>query len=295
MAMFSNPLEEALSILAEATWERLRDVKAFSAHTLPFDSVRLGEETITDLSMLDLRRKRLIRVIFLQTPKHIEADRGTDFEWWLGSNRGGWFRLAIQAKKLDLKTNRYSGLTQKTPTGMDQIEALEKYANGRADALYCFYNYYDSVDLSRHWHCCGRQPYRNPREQELGCTLAPSSLVQKAIDKHGAKNFEFIHNDKRTLPWQCLASCPKIQTALVSAAENLSDDPFPLIDPASSYYPQLPLSFQVQVSTRRSMLDDRPDDGAVRVEVLEFDASLSDYYDPEVGLPKRIFISEIDL
>ena len=103
----ANPLEKALNRLAEDTWIRLRDIKAFSQRPDPFNSVRLGETTITDLAMLDLCRQGLTKSIFLQTPQHKESFWGTDFEWWLGSAATGWFRLAVQAKKLDMRKNRY--------------------------------------------------------------------------------------------------------------------------------------------------------------------------------------------
>ena len=77
---------------------------------------------------------------------------GTDFELWLGSNRKGWFRFAIQAKKLDLRTDRYSSLTQANSNG-PQIELLEDYARlNRAAPLYCLYNHTDDADEFEHWH-----------------------------------------------------------------------------------------------------------------------------------------------
>lgn len=108
-----SPLEAALDKLAVDTWDRLRDIKAFSQRPKPFNSVRLGETTITDLAMLDLCRQGLARSIFLQTPQHMEICWGTDFEWWLGSAATGWFRLAVQAKKLDMKQSRYASLAHK--------------------------------------------------------------------------------------------------------------------------------------------------------------------------------------
>ena len=49
---YMNPLEASLDKLAVDTWNRLRDIKAFSRRPEPFNSVRLGETTITDLAML---------------------------------------------------------------------------------------------------------------------------------------------------------------------------------------------------------------------------------------------------
>lgn len=60
-----RPILEALS---EETWQRLHD-----AHDL---EVRFGEETITDLLLLDLRRRQPRSADFVQTPKSKEPHSG---------------------------------------------------------------------------------------------------------------------------------------------------------------------------------------------------------------------------
>ena len=54
-------------------------------------------------------------------------------------------RFAIQAKKLDLRTDRYSSFTQGNTNG-PQIKLLEEYARlNRAAPLYCLYNHTDGA------------------------------------------------------------------------------------------------------------------------------------------------------
>ena len=73
---------------------------------------------------------------------------GTDFELWLGSELLGWFRFAIQAKKLDLRTDKYASLAQRNVNG-PQIDLLEQYARRKgAAALYCLYNQTDNAHVS---------------------------------------------------------------------------------------------------------------------------------------------------
>ena len=163
--------------------------------------------------MLDLCRQRLTRSIFLQTPSHMETFWGTDFEWWLGSGATGWFRLAVQAKKLDMKKGRYLSLGHET-RGLPQIRILENYAaqNG-ATPLYCLYNYSGGVDPQSHWHCCQRWF----QAEELGCSVTSPARVREALRQRGMRNFDFIHRSNCTLPWQCLASCPKVRDAFDEA------------------------------------------------------------------------------
>ena len=292
-----SPLEAALDKLAVDTWDRLRDIKAFSQRPEPFNSVRLGETTITDLAMLDLCRQGLARSIFLQTPQHMESSWGTDFEWWLGSAATGWFRLAVQAKKLDMKRSRYLSLTHETK-GVPQINTLENYASkNRASPLYCLYNYSGEVDGRRHWHCC----QRTFRAEELGCSLAHPSRVREAIDRRGKKTFDFIHRCSSTLPWQCMAACPKVRDTFNEARkpyglqlESQPVVPFPLID-LRSYHPELP------PYESRSRLPRLPRDGVddemagYDIEVVDYDDSLAEYYNLDVGIPRAINITDLGL
>ena len=78
----TSPLETVLENLSIETWNRLHNIKAFLQRPEPFNSVRLGETTITDLAMMELCRRGLSRSIFLQTPAQMEKF------WGLTSNGG---------------------------------------------------------------------------------------------------------------------------------------------------------------------------------------------------------------
>lgn len=221
------------------TWQRLGYVRESYESRGVLGPVRFGEETITDLMMMDLYTLGSTVALFEQTTKRKESRSGTDFELWLGSERLGWLRLAIQAKKLDMRTERFSSLTQSNSHG-EQIDLLEDYAkfNGAA-ALYCLYGYDDDAEAKEHeyWHCCSRYP----DVKELGCAVTPSSVIRDAINTPGTKNFKSIHSNKNTLPWRCLVSCPMIHDSLIAMSRggtipiHLS-----LFDPESCYHSTLP-------------------------------------------------------
>ena len=288
-----SELEKALEFLATDTWERLSDIKAFSQRPVPFNLVRLGETTITDLAMMYLCRRQVSESLFLQTPQHIERKHGTDFEWWIGSPKDGWFRLAVQAKKLNVREDRYRGLTQKTAGGALQISVLLKYAQeNRATPLYCLYNFSDPVVASLHWHCCQRPVVAN----ELGCSITPARRIQQAINRPGDKTFDFVHRCRNTLPWQCLASCPGAMQALSEGRSPSSPPPFPLFD-AESFHPALPpfrpipgdvgLDHDVQNDDISQSL------GEYKLQAVQLD-EIDDYYAPEVGFPRSILVTELE-
>ena len=301
-----KPLETALENLATETWQRLQNIKAFLHRPEPFNMVRLGETTITDLAMMDLCRRGLRRSIFIQTPPDKERVHGTDFEWWIGSNALGWFRLAVQAKKLDMRRGRYLGLGHKVG-GKPQIQVLQDYADDKKTTpLYCLYNYYDysnMADPEKHWHCCQR-PFR---PEQLGCSIAPASRVSDAIDTWGKRSFEFIHECDQTLPWQCLASCPYVRNRLVQRETEANVSVFPLFDPRS-YHTELPPFLGGQqgnlFSDRMRLPVDQDgvpgiDAEAYAPEIVDFTAEVAEHYRPlreqpdVIPLPDAVYVTPL--
>ena len=274
-------LETILANLSNDIWERLRDVKALSETR----SIRFGEETITDLLMLDLNRQSATRSVFTQTPKHEEALTGTDFECWLGSDTTGWLRLAVQAKRLDLKSERYGGFNSSV-NGSKQIDRLERYAkHHQAIALYCLYNFSENVNAARHWHCC----QRSFKEGEFGCTLTPLSNVKTSVNLWGKRNFDFIHSQVETIPWRCLASCPKVRDLYRRPHGHIpvqaTAEESPLFGAVPRIYSRLPDQLRVELVQRE------PRDIRQILSVEELDPEM---YDREVGLPRRICVMRVE-
>ena len=287
-------------------WERLSYVRESIKSRGVLGPVRFGEETITDLLMMDLYVQGATLALFQQTSKPDEAMWGTDFELWLGSDLLGWFRFAIQAKKLDLRNDRYASLTQSNING-PQIDLLENYAaHKRAAPLYCLYNHTDYADELDHWHCC-----TGPANlKELGCSVTPSPNIRKAIGQWKGKNFKCIHKRKNTLPWKCLVSCPMVWYLLQVKAGNETGTPIiremPLFDADSCYHETLPLAFRVQdqpAVVRRSErggslisipLDAEQDiDRASDAFGPEVRRDFRERYDPETGSPKAAAVIEV--
>lgn len=183
--------------LASATWQRICLGKAYK--------ISQGEETITDLNLLELARANCPEINIIKTPKTKEPDIGTDWEWWIGNNRLGWLRYAVQAKKIEPKSTRYDALRHEV-RGTPQIDILEKYAREKGSIpLYCFYNYLEDNSLGRYWHC-----NFSYKVNQFGCTVTPSKNVRTALSQYGTKNFRFLHDFDNTKPWRCLVSCPSM-------------------------------------------------------------------------------------
>lgn len=165
-----------------------------------------GEETITDSILLELAKQNYFNIRIIQTPKHQEGVRGTDWEWFVGSYKFGWIRYAIQAKKINPNTFRYDKLNHivgKPPNAIAQSKLLRKYSNvNGAIPLYNFYNYYSNVNEKDHWNCC-----QTFEKELLGWTFTTLANVEKAISIRGYRSFDQIHKFKNTLPIRCLFNC----------------------------------------------------------------------------------------
>ena len=301
-----SELVELFSSQSTSLWERLGYVRESIKGRGVLGPVRFGEETITDLLMMDLFVQGSTVALFRQTSKPDEAMSGTDFELWLGSERLGWFRFAIQAKKLDLRTDRYASLKQSNVNG-PQIDLLEQYAQRkRAAPLYCLYNHTDDADVLDHWHCC-----TPPADlKELGCSVTPLANIATAIGEWGGKSFDSIHKNESTLPWKCLVSCPKVWSLLQVMSEKQFQAPItqetPLLDPYSCYHETLPMVLRMEdqpAVVRRSErggslisipLDEEQEiDGASDGFGAEARMDFRERYDRETGAPNSAAVIEV--
>ena len=247
---------------ASDTWERLEA------------SLELGisqnETTITDIILLDFKRAKCPFLHVMKTRQNREPREGTDWEWWIGADRVGWLRYAVQAKKINRKLN-YDTLNHKIGgKKVKQLEILRSYSSrNKALPRYCFYNYAaNTIQPSQHWHC--NLPFDST---QLGCSIATLSTVDKAIKTRGGSNFDFIHSEISTLPFRCLVTCPMILS--VYAGETRFPAGFDGYENA-----------QIVKSLPRNIQQGR--------ETGSFEEWDPDFYSNEVPYrPKRILVAEL--
>ena len=194
--------------IADHTWERINRSRKYR--------VRLGEETLTDILILDLVGCGASRRFRLHQPTKVEESRtGADLEIWIRVGRSSSaVHLVIQAKKLGSE-GRYDQLNPNAGGGNPrQIDRLDHHARcANAIPLYLFYNDVDNLEASSCWHCC-QQPCN---ERQTGCTLVPSWRVRDALRHRGSRTFRGLHHlvhpwngqNRRgsALPWRCYFDC----------------------------------------------------------------------------------------
>ena len=185
--------------IAKDTWGRLKQSRELQ--------VRLGEETLTYLLVLEFKRLMGDRTKLFQSTKFQESKRGTDVEMRIHAGGNRAIAFALQAKKLK-QDEGYRGLeTRAKSSDTLQLDMLEKYAEKvRAVPFYLLYIYVCLDDLHPYWHCRGRP---DEDHEQLGCSVVPSCIIRQAIrKKRGRRNFDWIHKSGAALPWRCLFNCP---------------------------------------------------------------------------------------
>lgn len=180
--------------VASRTWNTLARVKQLRA--------RFGEETLTDLLMLDMLPPGRARGYWIRsTTKWEESLCGADLLVAVRHSSGAWSRLAVQAKKL-YANEKYGALGPGKST--NQLQTLDSFARQvYALPLYLLYNYSRTVDRCKHWHCC-----RRFTRFQLGCTLVPSWHIRQVINSRPPRGFNLAHCVYESIPWRCAFYCP---------------------------------------------------------------------------------------
>jgi hypothetical protein len=177
---------ETFEFLAIRTWWYLEA----AAHP----ELRIGEETLTDINLIDIQYRHPAEVVTEKFSKQQEAQNGADWEWWLIFG-GRTLGLRLQAKKL-YPDGEYPSLSGTQPRR--QLRAL--IAHALADGvwpLYCFYNHRDPADPSD-WPLLGSSAI-----EQMGCGLAGAAPVKAVVVD--AWRSPTVHNlAPLQIPWRNL-------------------------------------------------------------------------------------------
>lgn len=186
---------DILKAIALVTGQRLRAAKTLG--------LTLSEETLTDMNLLEMLLQGSAAIKLWKCPKREEARFGIDWEWFIGNDTDGWYRYAVQAKKLS--DGRYRALNRLVrrrgaPT-LKQLEILGHYAAAQhAIPLYLFYNDLDKPTQLKIWF--------QAETAQLGCTLTPLQSVEQILEKHKYPTFDQLYDDVYTIPLYRLLRLP---------------------------------------------------------------------------------------
>ncbi|MCU4629687.1 hypothetical protein KTJ53_08245 [Acinetobacter variabilis] len=191
--------------LSKDTWRILS--RAYNNH------LTFGEDAITSIILDQIIENSNFSIVISDTrPK--ENTCGCDFEMWIGGKKG-WYRYAIQAKKLDIGSQTYKSLHHTIgKLKIPQIDVLETYSKKvNAFPLYCLYN----------------SNLNTPSKEDLyGCSIISISKIKKALVTRGTRSYRALRKDM--IPWHYLV-CDREKEKFKNFIDNSS---------YNSFYPELP-------------------------------------------------------
>ncbi|MEW8524845.1 MAG: DUF6615 family protein [Candidatus Thiodiazotropha endolucinida] len=132
------------------TWDRLREARSLN--------YQVGEESITDFLVLNIKKWGKGKIVVDTFTRHKEAVNGSDWEWWFTGPSGKWLGMRIQAKVLNLISEKYEHLHHNNKNGQ-QVDLLVSDAkiNGLVP-LYCMYTNWKPGDYQASWKCITFKP-----------------------------------------------------------------------------------------------------------------------------------------
>jgi hypothetical protein len=156
-----------------------------------------GEETITDLNLLELKR-RWPSVIYTEkfTRYREGQETGADWEWWIAA-RDRWLGLRIQAKRLDPDSQRYELFRADRSKALAQADMLIEAAKSGPEQLYPVYCFYNADCATPSPPQCS--PAGDPRA--YGCTLIAAPRARELVAGGATSYSDFA---PYTMPWSCL-------------------------------------------------------------------------------------------
>lgn len=158
-----------------------------------------SEETITETMLLKLAMRHPTEVRIKAFSKREEGVNGSDWEWWVGE-RGNWFGMRVQAKRIKLPAETFDRLQsygRKDGSTVGQIDRLISRAReDKLNAAYCLYF------ISRRWPTLRAWPVYafvggGPISPQ-GCLIADASAV-KAIAKDSLDDLAPV-----SVPWHLM-------------------------------------------------------------------------------------------
>jgi len=221
-----------------------------------------GEETLTDINLLEIRTRHPHLVRIWKFSKYREATQsGADWEWWIGGS-GRWVGMRIQAKKVTSDTTPQRLLASIGRTNRYGSQITQLINGSRREGvypLYCFYSACRGVP----WPPVGSMPCSvcGPVPEVLGCTLAPATRVQRALQQQDAWSVL-----RARWPWSCLvctrcwgvSTGPLVESAARLLRQQLEDFQFE-VDPLHEQPPEYIQALREGVRPARLPPERRPD------------------------------------
>lgn len=196
---FMTTLCNTFKCLARNTWDRIHDSRQVN--------FQLKEETFIDINMLTIKLLHDSEVKTKVFTKIEEGNNGADWEWWFRGLIGNWIGFRVQAKIINLQSNKFDHLhyykTDRNGARTYQCDKLIQNALTSKNPkipIYCFFIQTD-IDSYLNNLTCQTIPFV---KDLYGCSVT-SAFNVKQLRATNSKHLTDLQKDLR--PWHCLVCC----------------------------------------------------------------------------------------
>ncbi|MGE0772520.1 MAG: DUF6615 family protein [Cyclobacteriaceae bacterium] len=179
---------------AISTWDKISESRKVG--------YQLKEETITDLNILELKKRLGRRILTIPFNKFDEGKNGADWEWWFKDKAGFWIGVRVQAKIINIKTDDFEHLHYKRKRKFQSEKIIKEALKAKPPRfpLYALYTQWDDNTILANWTCRSFPKYFDL----YGCSTISAFNVYKRRTTI-EKDLKSLLVDMR--PWHCLVCC----------------------------------------------------------------------------------------
>lgn len=174
------------------TWNKLRDARKLG--------YQLGEESITDFLILNIKKLGDNKLIVESFTRHKESLNGSDWEWWLTGPSGKWLGMRIQAKVLKLDIEKYEHLHHRNKNGQQVDLLVQDAAKHGMIPAYCMYTNWDPQKYNVPKRC----QTHNTSVRHYGTALLSAKKVKEYQKSSETRLSKIINN---LSPMHCIFCC----------------------------------------------------------------------------------------
>ncbi|MFS8189171.1 DUF6615 family protein [Rossellomorea marisflavi] len=181
-------------------------------------NLSVGEETITDVSLIELQKSLGSATKIEKFTKKKEDLIGADWEWWI-IEHGKVISLRVQAKILS-QDMKYKSLNYVGKSKKIQIDTLiNQAARDKCIPIYVFYNYVNTIPTFK---CkdCGRRIY----DEYEGVTYSFAPTIKSLVSGKARKSFGYHEVRPLSDFLVCLFCCKDNSKTLINTIVEMYEE-----------------------------------------------------------------------
>jgi len=184
--------------IAHQTWDKLAIAKSVGH--------QISEQAFTDFNLLEMKIRHPKEVTIKTFSSREESCTGADWELWIRSKKNSWVGFRIQAKVINLSTDKYECLHYRSKSKKDSSLQSEKLIHSafrsqhKLFPIYCLYSFWEHSNYPKFYkYTCSKGS-----AEHFGCSFVDAFTILE-LENDGTKHIKDIFPFMS--PWSDLVCC----------------------------------------------------------------------------------------